>query len=164
MYSYFVYFKLKHKRAWFSGEGYIILNPHPVENISFVIRTNQSNGFILSVGEFTVFAMEDGKLNVKFFGDNDSLLSDLPINDDEYYYVELTKGRNLKINGKSQGNVASSGKIENSEIYIGFNPKIPMANFTGGITDLIVNNKYVVYNFTFTFTGYVFILFQTNLL
>lgn len=85
--------------------------------------------------------MEDGKLRVDVPREI-GLTSDLPINDDKYYYVEVEDGKKLKINDEWQGDVSLRLKPATaSPITLGFDENQNKANFTGGLSDIFINGK-----------------------
>lgn len=109
--------------------------------ISFVLRTNQTDGFVMTVEGFAEFSIEDGKLRVSL-PSGIGISSDSPINDDKYYYVELENDKKLKINDEWQGDVSLRLKpTEESIITIGFDENQNKANFSGGLSDIFINNK-----------------------
>lgn len=95
----------------------------------------------MSVEDFAEFSMEDGKLRVNL-PSGIGVLSDVSVNDDKYYYVEIENDRKLKINDEWQGNVALRLKpVETSYITLGFDENQNKANFSGGLSDIFINNK-----------------------
>lgn len=94
----------------------------------------------MSVEDFVEFSMEDGKLRV----DTPSgigLTSDSAINDDRYYYIEIENGKKLKINDEWQGDVPLRLKpTKMSILTLGFDENQNKANFSGGLSDIFINN------------------------
>lgn len=112
-----------------------------MQTISFVLRTNQTDGFIMSVKDFADFSMEDGKLRVGLPSGR-GILSDSTISNDKYYYVEIENDKKLKINDEWQGDVSLRLEpVEDSVITLGFDKNENKANFSGGLSDIYINNK-----------------------
>lgn len=95
----------------------------------------------MSLEDFAEFSMEDGKLRV-VTPTGIALTSDLPINDDKYYNIEVEDGKKLRINDEWQGDVPLRLEpTEDSFITLGFDENQNKANFSGGLSDIYINNK-----------------------
>lgn len=95
----------------------------------------------MSVEDFAEFSVEDGKLRVDI-PTGIALTSDAAINDDKYYYIEIENEKKLKINDEWQGDVSLRlTPTKASIITLGFDEIQNKANFSGGLSDIFINNK-----------------------
>lgn len=133
-------FKVVYRRVWFSGKGYLILKskPEKLNSLKFVIRTQMSSGFILSIEGLLHVYLENKTLHVKGTDGIPHAVSYKDISDGDYHFIEIVNGENLTVDGEAGSLVEFNG--DKKRIIIGSSPDIP-GNFTGGLKDITVNNR-----------------------
>lgn len=108
--------------------------------MGFMIRTNQSDAFVMSVEGLGKISLKNGKLHIKFKSEHE-VTSGTNINDDGYYYVQLANNQRLKINDEEQDEVLHYNSVYNAQITLGLHPNESGAGFIGGLRDIVINNE-----------------------
>lgn len=116
------------------------MKPLNISAMGFMIRTNQSDAFVMSVEGLGTISLKNGKLHIKFNSENE-VTSNTQINDDGYYYIQIANDQRLKINDVEQDELLRYNPVYNAHIILGSDPSEQGVSFIGGLRDIVINNE-----------------------
>lgn len=133
----------------FEGDGFVSLGYTGTfsKSIKFLILTKQTEAFVMNIGHFK-FLISNGKLIVKFNDENSKIESNIKINTNKFYLVELLMEKDkytLLIDGNYDDNgqlITTSNINHDGVITLGKDEDDgSMPGFKGEISDIFIDDK-----------------------